>query len=455
MRTIFAQTALLPDGWSESVLVSIGQDGRIAEVASGRQNPGGEQAEILLPALSNLHSHTFQRAMAGLAERRGPTGRDSFWTWREVMYRFLDILSPDEIEAIAAFAFMEMQEAGFAAVAEFHYLHHQPGGGFYDNRAELAARIVAAAEETAIGLTLLPVYYRQGGVDGRPLSGGQLRFGNDLDGFLALMEHTEADLQHLPPDAALGIAPHSLRAVGAADLKELQRQRPETPFHMHIAEQAREIEETMAVFGARPVSWLLDNFDVSSRWCLVHSTHMAPEETERLAASGALAGLCPVTEANLGDGIFDGARYIQAGGRFGIGTDSNIRISVAEELRQLEYSQRLRDQARVVLAGESQSSGRLLYDTALAGGAQALGRRSGAIAPGYWADLVALDRERGALHGVGRDRILDAWIFTSGNHAVGELWSAGRHAVQEGRHIRREQIAARYRSCLTSILSRL
>ena len=239
---VFAETALLPEGWASDVQVSIGADGRIGRIEKGAPNTGDARAEILLPALANLHSHTFQRAMAGLAESRSPSGRDSFWTWREVMYRFLDVLSPDEIEAIAAFAFMEMQEAGFAAVAEFHYLHRQPGGRVYPQSGELASRIGDAARETGAGLTLLPVYYRQGGVDGRPVKGGQLRFVNGLDDFAILVEASESVVKTLPADSMLGIAPHSLRAVGADDLKELASLRPDAPLHMHIADHSGEVE---------------------------------------------------------------------------------------------------------------------------------------------------------------------------------------------------------------------
>ena len=455
MPTIFAADALLPDGWAENVRVDVEAGGRIAAVETETvPQPDDERVKTLLPAAANLHSHTFQRAMAGLAERRGPGDRDSFWTWRETMYRFLDILSPDEIEAVAAHAFMEMLEAGFAAVAEFHYLHHQPGGATYADIGELSARITAAASTAGIGLTLLPVYYRQGGVDGRPLKGGQLRFGNGLDRFAVLAGRAAECVKMLPPDARLGIAPHSLRAVSVSDLNAVAAMMPDAPFHMHIAEQEAEIEETLAVFGARPVSFLLDNFEVDARWCLIHCTHMAPQETQRLAGTGAVAGLCPVTEANLGDGIFDGARYIAAGGRLGVGSDSNIRITFHEELRQLEYSQRLRDRARIVLAAPGQSCGRNLYDRAVAGGAQALGRDSGAIAVGRWADMVALDPARldGASAG---DGLLDTWIFTGGREAVSDVWSAGRRVVRGGSHIARDGIAARYGATLASIRSRL
>jgi formimidoylglutamate deiminase len=448
MHTIFAAAALLPDGWTGNVRVRIGSDGRITLVERDVLPSDGDfRAETLLPAPANLHSHTFQRAMAGLAERRGPGDRDSFWTWRETMYRFLDILSPDEIEAIAGYAFMEMLEAGFAAVAEFHYLHHQPGGAPYAEIGELSARVAAAASETGIGLTLLPVYYAQGGVDGRSLKGGQLRFGNDLDRFTKLVSRASEGVKTLPEDARLGIAPHSLRAVGPSDLVRLTGLMPDAPFHMHIAEQEAEVEETLAVHGRRPMTFLLDNFDVDRRWCLIHCTHMTPEETARLAGTGSVAGLCPVTEANLGDGIFDGARYVAAGGRLGVGSDSNIRISVHEELRQFEYSQRLRDRARIVLAAPGQSCGRNLYDLAMAGGAQALGRDSGAIAAGKWADLLALDPGRLDAAPAG-DGLLDMWIFTGGREAVSDVWSAGRHVA-------RERIAGRYRVALASIRSRL
>ena len=456
MKRIFANRALLANGWAERVGVEIDNDGRILSAApASAAVPDATQVDLLLPAMSNLHSHTFQRAMAGLTERRGPSGRDSFWSWREVMYRFLDLLSPDDIETIAAFAFMEMQEAGFAAVAEFHYLHNQPGGAAYADAAELSARIAAAARETGIGLTLLPVLYAQGGVDGRPLAGGQLRFRNDLASYERLVARMPDVLAVLPADAGWGVAPHSLRAVGRRDLSAVAAIAADRPIHMHIAEQEKEIEETMAVFGARPVEWLLGEHEVSPRWCLIHCTHLKPAETRRLAASGAVAGLCPVTEANLGDGIFDGQHYLAADGKFGVGSDSNIRISVADELRQFDYSQRLRDRLRAVLADPGGSVGARLYGDALAGGAQALGRQSGAIEAGKWADLVALDLSADGFAALGAEAALDAWIFSAGNRAVSDVWSAGRHCVRGGRHVERDRIAARYAACVAAIMGRL
>lgn len=454
MQEIFAHTALTPAGWRGNVRLTIGDDGRISAVTPDADTGDAMEVPVLLPAVSNLHSHTFQRAFAGLAERRSAEGHDSFWTWREVMYRFLDQLQPEDIRAIAAFAFMEMQEAGFCAVAEFHYLHHQPGGEPYADIGELSSRTVEAAEETGIGLTLLPVFYRYGGANQRPLKSGQLRFGNDLDSFARLAEKAGDHLSRLPTDAVLGLSAHSLRAATIEQIQALTSLRPDAPFHMHIAEQVPEVEEVLQVFGKRPVEYLLSEIEVDRRWCLTHSTHMNAHETDALARSGAVAGLCPVTEANLGDGIFNALPFRQAGGTFGVGTDSNIRISVAEELRQLEYSQRLKHHARALIADSGQSCGRTLYEAALAGGAQALGRDSGSLVVGKWADLVAIDPDvyTGVFEG---DGILDSWIFASGNEAVTDVWSAGRHMVRGGRHVAREAIAQRYRACVDKLAKAL
>lgn len=452
---IFAEHALLPCGWAADVLVTIGTDGRIVTVATGPSDAADKRVATLAPAVSNLHSHTFQRAMAGLTERRGPAGQsDSFWTWRELMYRFLNVLTPDEIEAVASFAFLEMLEAGYAAVAEFHYLHHAPGGVSYADLAELSGRIAHAAGKTGIGLTLLPVHYRRGGLDERPLAGGQLRFGNDLERFGSLLDGARRHLASLEADARLGLAPHSLRGVGEDDIRALGALLPDAPIHIHIAEQEAEVEAIVTSTGQRPVDWLLHHFDVDDRWCLIHATHMTQDEIARVARSGAIVGLCPVTEANLGDGIFPGADFAAAGGRFGIGTDSNVRISLAEELRQIEYSQRLGRKARAVLAQPGGSVGRFAYTQALEGGAQALGRDAGRIEAGAFADLVSFapnetsDLPRG-------DALLDAWIFARNGIRVADVWSAGRHVVSDGRHFARDEIAPVYQGVLRSVLSRL
>ena len=440
---LWAEQALTADGWQRDVRVELGADGRIAAVESGSPAQG-RRVGVLLPAPANLHSHAFQRAMAGLTERRGPDPRDSFWTWRRLMYRFLDRLDPDELEPIAAFAQMQMLEAGFAAVAEFHYVHHQPGGGPYDRLSELANRIVAAASETGIGLTLLPVLYRHGGCGGKPLAAAQLRFGNSPERFARLREEADVAMGALDADACTGVAIHSLRAVDPEGLAFAAALAPRAPVHIHVAEQTAEVEEVEACLGARPVEWLLANAGVDERWCLVHATHMTPGETAGLAGSGAVAGLCPITEASLGDGIFDGARYLVQGGRLGVGTDSNIRISLAEELRLLEYSQRLRDRARAVLARPDASTGRTLFEAAARGGAQAAMRDAGMLAPRRLADLVALDAEAADLVGKQGDTLLDSFIFAGGDAMVTDVWSAGRHVVEEGRHVRHDAITGRY-----------
>jgi formimidoylglutamate deiminase len=458
MPTVFARQALLADGWARDVRVEIGADGRIAAVTAGAgagaagnvgagATPGGPVLDILLPAPANLHSHAFQRAMAGLTERRGPDPRDSFWTWRQLMFRFLDRLTPEDVQTIAAFVQMQMLEAGYACNVEFHYLHHQPGGMPHDDLAEMSARIAAAAAETGIGLTLLPVLYQFGGCDGRPLGPGQIRFGNDPDRFARLVEGARRALAPLPADTRLGVAPHSLRAVspqGLAAAVALGRAQGDGPIHMHLAEQVAEVDEVVTHHGARPVRWLLDSAPVDSRWCLIHCTQMQPDETLALAASGAVAGLCPITESSLGDGIFDGVRWLGAGGAFGIGSDSNIRIALSEELRTLDYSQRLRDRSRAALATAARSTGRVLFEGAARGGAQAAGRASGVIAPGMWADLLALDGGAVDLTGRQDDTVLDAWIFAGDDRMVREVWSAGRHVVRDGRHMARDAITAAY-----------
>ncbi|RUS59366.1 formimidoylglutamate deiminase [Pseudorhodobacter sp. E13] len=449
MTVIWAEQALLADGWAQNVAITLAGD-RIAAITPGAA-PQGQRVGVLLPAPSNLHSHAFQRAMAGLTERRGPDPRDSFWTWRQLMYRFLDRLTPDDVQAIAAFVQMEMAEAGFAAVAEFHYLHHAPGGQAYANAAELSARVAAAAAHSGLGLTLLPVLYQFGGCDGRSLGPGQNRFGNTPDSFATLMDGAAAALAPLPADTVLGVAPHSLRAVSVDGLAFAAALRPEAPIHMHLAEQTAEVEEVLTHRGARPTEWLLTNAQVDARWCLIHCTQMEPHETKGLAETGAVAGLCPITESSLGDGIFDGVRYASHGGRWGIGSDSNIRISLSEELRTLDYSQRLRDRSRAALATEQKSTGRVLFEGAARGGAQAAGRDAGAIAVGKLADLVALDASGPDMAGHRGDTLLDAYVFAGDDRMVKELWSAGRHLVSGGRHRAHDAITSAYLTTVTKL----
>lgn len=449
MTRLWFEQALLPSGWADSVLIEIA-GGRIVSVTAEARRDGAEAfSGAVVPGLANLHSHAFQRGMAGLTERRGP-GADSFWIWRETMYGFLARLTPDDVEALAAELYIEMLEAGFTSVGEFHYLHHAPDGSKYANPAEMAARIALAALESGIGLTLLPVHYEAAGFGGRPAGEGQRRFVSDADGFLDLVEKTREAVRGLP-DAVVGIAPHSLRAVPPESLARIVEAFPDGPIHIHAAEQRREVEDCLASTGRRPVEWLLDNHDIDARWCLVHSTHMTPDETARLASSGAVAGLCPVTEANLGDGIFPGAAFLGAGGRFGVGSDSNVRISAAEELRTLEYGQRLRDERRNCLAINPGSTGRQVYDAALSGGTRALYRDSGTLEPGRTADIVRLDPKYPTLVAARDDGWLDGWIFAGGNGCVADVWAGGRHVVRGGVHIARETIAARFAATMRGL----
>ncbi len=451
MTSLFFGRALLPDGWARDVRLTL--DGaRIAAVTAGVARAAGEaDGGIALPGLANLHSHGFQRGMAGLAETRGPEA-DSFWTWREVMYRFLGAMTPEDVEAVTALAFLEMLEAGFTRVGEFHYLHHDRDGAPYADPAELAARVAEAARATGLALTLLPVFYAHGNFGAAPPSPGQRRFLCDLDGFARLLERCRAITAALP-DAALGIAPHSLRAVAPAELAALLALAPDGPVHMHVAEQTREVADCLEWSGARPVEWLLDHAAVDARWCLVHATHMTAAEVAALAATGAVAGLCPVTEASLGDGIFDGPGWLAAGGRYGVGTDSNVAIGLAAELRQLEYAQRLGGRARNVMAGApGQSNGAALFAAAAAGGWQALGV-AGGLEAGRPADLVALDPAHPALAERDGDLLLDGWIFAAGGGAVHAVWAAGRQVVADGQHVARPAVMARYCASLRRLMA--
>ena len=449
---LFAELALISDGWAQNVRISVGKDGKITEVESGvdpDQLDCKLQNRILLPAMANLHSHSFQRSMAGMTEKRDKNP-DSFWSWRDKMYGFLEQLNPEHVEAIAALVFMEMLESGYASVGEFHYLHHQHGGQPYENVAETSSRILSAALQTGIGLTHLPVFYMQGGMNGEQLSKGQLRFRNNVDQYFLLLEQIENGIKRAPDDYMLGIAPHSLRAVSTESLNEILDSRQFGPVHIHISEQQKEVEDFEDKFGKRPVNWLMDNASVDQRWCLVHATHMSNEETLKLAESGAVAGLCPVTEANLGDGTFNGFEYVSYGGKYGIGSDSNVRISLVEELRMLEYSQRLLRKTRNVMS-ESGSLGKSLYISALSGGAQALSRNSGSISSGQWADFLTLDSDNLAFFGSSEDEILDRWIFSAEDSLIRDVWSAGRQIVVEGRHVKHEQIEKQYRNIIKQL----
>lgn len=449
---LYLEEALLPGGFARGVTLRV-EGGVIASVAADSQAaPAATRLPgLTLPGLPNLHSHTFQRGMAGLSERRGAS-EDSFWTWREVMYRFLDRLGPDDVQAIAAQAMVEMLEGGFTALAEFHYLHHDKDGRAYADIAAMGTAVASASAETGIGLTLLPVLYRYGNFGGAPAVQGQRRFLNDRDSYLRLVEGSERAVAGLP-DARVGVAPHSLRAVALDDLPWIASLKPKTPVHIHVAEQMREVEDSIAITGRRPVELLLQNVKVDGRWCLIHATHLSEAERDAMARSGAVAGLCPITEANLGDGIFDGVAYRAAGGRIGVGSDSNIEIGAGGELRLLEYSQRLRDRRRALWAEAGTSAGVRLWQDACAGGAQACGRAIGEIAPGARADLVTLDSEHPALIGKSSDFALDSAIFAAAALPVENVIVGGKPVVSGGRHIDRARIAARYGSVIRRLLA--
>ncbi|MEO8812634.1 MAG: formimidoylglutamate deiminase [Caulobacteraceae bacterium] len=451
MQVLWFDAALLPGGWARDVRIAV-DEGRIAAIDAGEPpRAGDERGGAAVAGLCNVHSHAFQRGMAGLAETRGPA-HDDFWTWREVMYRFLGRLEPQDVRTIASLAYIEMLESGFTRVGEFHYLHNDPTGAPYADPAEMAESIAAAAGETRIGLTLLPVFYAHGGFGGAAPTAGQRRFISDLDGFAELFAGARRAVAGLP-DAVLGVAPHSLRAVTAAELTAVTTLCAGGPVHIHAAEQVLEVEDCVAWSGRRPVEWLLENAAIDDRWCLIHATHLTGAETGALAASGAVAGLCPITEANLGDGVFPARAYIDAGGRFGIGTDSNVLIDAAGELRAIEYVQRVTRRSRGVLAtGEGASVGRTLFDGSSSGGARALGAGEAGFRPGAPADIVSLDLAHPSLAGRTGDALLDGWIFAAGGGAVEAVWRGGRKVVAAGRHVSRDAIAESYRRLMIDIL---
>ncbi len=458
---LFAAQAFLPDGWAESVLFELDAAGSIVGVTTNAEVGDAERAKgPVLPGMPNLHSHAFQRAMAGLAEHRAPgAGKDdSFWTWREVMYRFVAALSPAQLQAIAAQLYVEMLKSGYTAVGEFHYLHHGPDGRPYDDVAEMSRGTLAAAEASGIGITQLPVLYGYGGFGAQKAGEGQRRFLNDPSRLLRIVEALRASHEQ-NPQVRIGIAPHSLRAVTPETLVEvvqgLTALDATAPVHIHIAEQVKEVEDCIAWCGRRPVEQLFEMHAPDARWCLVHATHMTQEETSALAASGAVAGLCPTTEANLGDGLFPAEDYLAAGGCWGIGSDSHISVSPIEELRLFEYGQRLVTRRRNVLAGEGAeaSVGRRLYSQALAGGAQALGRPIGALQAGKRADLLVLDPQHPDVATLPAERLLDAVIFAGNRNPVRDVMVGGRWVVTEGRHRDEARVFESYRSAVAALIN--
>ncbi|MBP0627994.1 formimidoylglutamate deiminase [Cupriavidus sp. AcVe19-1a] len=462
---LFADWALLPDGWARNVLLAWDEQGRLATVQAGSTASAGvpRAAGPVLPGMPNLHSHAFQRGFAGLTEYRSrpqgdnSAGADSFWSWRTLMYRFAQRISPDTLEAIATQLYIEMLRAGYTSVCEFHYVHHDANGKPYADAAEMSLRLLRAAQRTGIGMTLLPVLYQTAGFGGKPPLAEQRRFLHDTDAMLRLLERLAPMCAQA--GARLGLAPHSLRAVpedsllhALAGLKAIDAQ---APVHIHIAEQQREVDDCIAWSGTRPVTWLFDHVDVDARWCLVHATHMDWDERRRLGHSGAVAGICATTEANLGDGVFEAEPYLAQHGAWGIGSDSHASVSVAEELRLFEYGQRLGLQQRNVLASDThlQVADRL-YLEAVAGGARASGRDVAGLAPGQQADFVVLDGAHPTLAGLDGAQALATHVFANhGHETLAEVRTAGRSRVQHGAHVLQADAARQFIAARASLLA--
>jgi formimidoylglutamate deiminase len=440
MPAFFASSALLAEGWARNVRLDISASGNLEKITVDGSPEGATRlAGPVLPGMPNLHSHAFQRAMAGLTELAG-NPNDSFWTWRDVMYRLVERLDPEQIEVIARQLYIEMLKCGYTSVAEFHYVHHDSNGQAYADPAELALRISGAARDAGIGLTLLPVLYSHSGFGGQAPNPGQRRFINGTDSYLSLIERLRPLLAQQPAQQ-VGLCFHSLRAVTPEQISAvLAADSSDCPIHIHIAEQQKEVSDCLTWSGRRPLQWLFEHVPVDQRWCLVHATHADAGEIRSMASSGSVAGLCITTEANLGDGIFPAVDYIAQGGRLGIGSDSHISVSVAEELRWLEYGQRLRDQKRNRFYRSDQPMiGRSLFDAAVAGGAQALGQPVGALEVGKRADLLVLDGNDPYIATAEGDGILNRWLFAGGDRQVRDVFVAGQQVIRGGRHAAEEQ----------------
>lgn len=439
-NTLHLDLARLSDRWARDVRLTV-RDGVITDLAANADPTGSERLPgAVVPAITNLHSHAFQRAMAGLAER-ARAGVEDFWAWREAMYRFLDRLTPDQMEAIAAMLYAELAEGGYAGVVEFHYLHNDPDGRAYADPAETAHAHRRAAATAGFGLTLAPVLYSHASFGGLPPKHGQRRFIKSTDEFLRLLETSGAE----------AMAFHSLRAVTQEQIRDvLAAVDPAMPIHIHAAEQTGEVEDCLAWSGARPVEWLLANAPVDGRWTLVHATHMTDAEASGLARAGATVALCPSTEGNLGDGFFNADAFLGAGGTFGIGSDSHVATNAPEELRWFEYGRRLQARKRTMSGGTGEHVGAGLWLGAARAGTRPAGRRTGEIAIGARCDLVVLDADHPTLVGRSGDLILDSLVF-SGSGAIREVWSSGRRIVDGGRHIHRDAIAAAYRKTIAEL----
>jgi formimidoylglutamate deiminase len=433
---LFASEALLPSGWAPDVAIEIAPDGTIVGVTQGATAAASDDTcGPVVPGMPNLHSHAFQRALAGRVERRGAAG-DDFWSWRDAMYGLAARLDPEQMFALARDVYRAMLVAGYTSVAEFAYVHRDPAGRWYADRAAMSRALIEAARDAGIAICLLPVLYAHADAGGAPLRDGQRRFAAGPDDVLAIAAELRTSYAD-DPNVVIGACAHSLRAVTPGELDALVEGAPDdVPIHLHVAEQRREVETVRAALGATPVAWLLAQHDIGPRWCFVHATHIDASERTALARSGAVAGLCPTTEANLGDGIFPLAAYLEAGGAFGIGSDSNVSIAPPQELRWLEYVQRLVEERRIVAARPGESCGERLYAGAAAGGAQACGLRAGSIAVGARADLVVLDLQRPAFARATPDELLDRYLFADDGAVPRDVMVAGRWRVRDGQPTR-------------------
>lgn len=423
MQSYLAKHALLPEGWSRNVQIDIDSSGIIQNLAKGTETQDAEYLDgFILPSMPNLHSHAFQRAFAGKSEF-ATADQDSFWTWRKLMYQFLETIDVDELENIATDLYREMVKAGYNHVGEFHYIHHRPDGTPYQNRAELSHAMVRAAKKAGIGITILPVLYAYSGFGNKPPEDGQKRFINSTDEYLEIIKDLHKTY-HSDTMVHVGIAFHSLRAVSGEMIKTVcavaKTIDSSMPIHIHIAEQQKEIDDCTAWSGKRPVEWLFENADINEHWCLVHATHMTAQETEILAKSKAVAGICPLTEANLGDGIFNMPAFIEHEGVWGIGSDSHISINMLEELRLFEYGQRLlRQQRAICRTMDKPNVGAYLYTNALKGGAQALGAKIGVLQKGYRGDFIYIEDPKNILANMFLDHLIFAGKLNIDSHYIG------------------------------------
>lgn len=427
-RRYLAPRAWVAGAWARDVLLAVDETGRWSEVRADCSAADAQGAERLpgpvLPGLVDAHGHAFQRAIAGLTERSA-RGEDDFWRWRDRMYAVALRIAPEQLEAIAAHLYAELLRAGYTQVCEFHYLHNAHDGQPYAQPQEMALALARAAQRAGIGLTLLPTLYMRSGFGATGLREDQRRFASTPESVLK-MAHALSMQGGL---VTAGIALHSLRAVDAGALAETcAGVDAGMPVHIHISEQRREVEDCQAFHGRRPIEWLLEKAPVDARWNLVHATHADADELAGLRQRGAAIVLCPSTEANLGDGVFDLPTWLGASGRWSIGSDSHVTRSWTEELRLLEYSQRfaLRQRNVAARAALRESTAAALFDGALEGGSAAAGLPLAGLAAGQRADFMVLDTEAPALLGVPEDHLLDALVFSSPESPPRAVYVAGR-----------------------------